>query len=103
LQGRLDAINARTVSLSREVEVAAGEAQRNLWREASPFAERGENPGNGATNEVREDADQSFTVDEIRAASHAQTRDAWKGNAQPAAASGTTWNRTASGTLMARV
>jgi hypothetical protein len=72
LQGRLDAIK----------------------REARPF-ERDE-------TEVREDADQSFTVEDIRAASHAQTRDAWKGNAQPTATPGTTWDRTPGGTFMAR-
>lgn len=73
LQGRLDSINAGTLPLSRELEQAAGNAQRNLWRQPSPFA-----APTPTSTPRREDANQSFSADDARQASHEASRNAWR-------------------------
>lgn len=57
----------------QEVEHAACEEVRELWREPSPFATKPER----ATRAHRADADPTFTPDDARQASHDAARNAW--------------------------
>jgi uncharacterized protein len=107
---RLDAASAEQPNEATEVSTVCTVEQarldmvdrnRSAWQ--TPAADNASDALELETPRQREDADPSFTLDDIRAASQAAARDAWKGGTPAAAAPAIAWKRTLGGTFMARV
>jgi hypothetical protein len=92
----------REDSLSTD-DFRAGMVDRNRSAWQTPAADNASDALELETPRQREDADIAFTLDDIRAASQAAARDAWKGGTSAAAAPAIAWKRAPDGTFMARV